>query len=98
MIKLRNRYTGEAGPEVQIADSRYSKSMASTAAHLWKGRGTISSLLCHKITREPCALQWYLQLPSPRSGKFQVDNSSRIGNVQQLCEALRFTDDTTLKK
>lgn len=41
MIKLWNRYTGEAGPEVQIADSSYSESMASTAAHLLKKRRNI---------------------------------------------------------
>lgn len=41
VIKLWNRCTGEASPEVQIADSSYSESMPSTAAHLWKERNTI---------------------------------------------------------
>lgn len=37
----------------------------------------------------------YLKFPSPRSGKLQVDDTSRVGNVQQLFQALLDTDYTT---
>lgn len=35
VVELRHRYAGEAGPEVQIADSCDSQSVAPTAADLW---------------------------------------------------------------
>lgn len=98
LIELCHWHTGEASPEVQITDSSDSERMASTAVHLWKGQNTFYFLLCYwKIARQTCILQWYLQFPSPWSGKFQVDNTSRIGNVQQLRQALCFTDNATLK-
>lgn len=34
MVELSNRYAGEAGPEVQVADSSDPEGMAPTAAHL----------------------------------------------------------------
>lgn len=37
----------------------------------------------------------YLQFPSPGSGKLQVDDTSGVGNVQQLCKALLYTNYTT---
>lgn len=40
----------------------------------------------------------YLQFPSPRSGELQVDDTSRVGNVQQLFKTLLHTNNTTWEK
>lgn len=39
----------------------------------------------------------YLQLPGARPWKLQVDNSSRVGNIQQFFEALSFANSPTLE-
>lgn len=40
----------------------------------------------------------YLQFPGSRSGKLQVDNTSRVGNIQQLFKALLLANYTTWEK
>lgn len=40
----------------------------------------------------------YLEFPASWSGKLKVDDTSRVGNIQQLCKALLNTNYPTFGK
>lgn len=99
VVELQDRYSRKPSPEVQTADTRDPQGVTPAAAYLHKQSTRVQWRSCRQkwsVIDSPEGK--YLESPSSWSGKLKVDDSSRVGNIQELCETLLNTNFPTFRK